>query len=193
VTEETDKEPQEEDFEEYKDYVKAEGRWSARQEFQELQTAETERAEQEEQTEIYNSYCQRADKAREAHDDYDEVVGQDIELPQSAVLAIIELDNGPEIAYHLGQNPEACEKLSGLSQLGAVAEIGRLSASLTETSKGSVKTSAEPARVPNKKPVSAAPTPIKPIGAGSTKTQVALDEEEVSFEEYMRRRDAGER
>ena len=198
AAESEDKEPIAENFETYEEFTKALGKWSARQEYKEIQAADAMQLQDEEARETINSYNQRVEKAREAHDDFEEVVGQNIEIPISVQLAIIELDNGPEVAYHLGKNPELCEKLIGLTPLKAVAEIGRVSASLIEPGQQTGKTSALSAEQKTAKSsfpakqASSAPAPISPVGAGNTRTRVPLDDDSVSYAEYMRRRDAGE-
>jgi hypothetical protein len=193
-----DKEPKAEEFETYEEFTKALGKWSVRQEFKELQAQDAKEAEQEERKEIWNAYCERSDEARKVHDDFDEVISRDNPLPQAAMLAIIELDNGPEVAYYLAKNPEIRKGLLGLSPLKAVAEVGRVSAILAGTAQEAVKppalhTGQEPGKTPvPPKVASSAPAPIEPVGVGATKTHVPLDDPSVSYAEYMRRRDAGE-
>ncbi|KKL49182.1 hypothetical protein LCGC14_2318090, partial [marine sediment metagenome] len=129
-------------------------------------------------------------------DDFDGVVGQNIEIPLSVQLAIIELDNGPEVAYHLGKNPKLCKELMDLTPLKAVAEIGRVSAILAGTAQEAAKppdlsTVQETGKSPApKKQASGAPAPLNTVGGGQTKSNVPLDE--VGFQEYKRRREAGE-
>lgn len=196
ATDQEDKKPKVDDFEIYEEFTEALGKWSARQEYGRIQAEDAQRAQDEETKATVDAYNQRAEKARAAHEDFEEVVGQNIEIPISVQMAIIELDNGPEVAYHLGKNPELCKKLNDLSPLKAVAEIGRVSAILAGTAQEAAKppdlsTVQETGKSPApKKPASSAPAPIVPVGGGQTKTNVPLDETEMK--EYNRRRDAGE-
>jgi hypothetical protein len=67
-------------------------------------------------------------------------------------------DSGPDVAYHLGQNPKEAERISALPPFLQAKEIGRIEAKLA----------AEP---PSKK-TSSAPAPIKPVTARNTNTGV---------------------
>ena len=190
------KKPIADDFETTEQYLEALTDFKAGERFKQLQAEEAQEAEQQEQREIFEAFGERQDKVRAAHDDYDEVVGGNLQIPQSALLAIIELDNGPEVAYHLAKNPELPKKLMDLSPLKAVAEIGRLSAILATPAQEAanppaLRTPEQEAGKPPapKKPASGAPPPITPVGGGTTKTDVPLDE--MEYQEYRRARDAG--
>lgn len=175
-----DPEPQLRQFEgkSYEDYVKALARWTARQENKSQAQVEAKKSEEARTQEVFKSYNQRLSEARGRYEDYDEVVGQDISIPQSAKVAIIELENGPDIAYYLGQHPEVCEDLLELSDVQAVAHIGAISSALrpAEGEKESPKTVG-----------TLAPPPIKPVAGASTKSTVPLDE--LPYREYRAIRD----
>ena len=189
---EADKKPKLEDFETTEEFVEKLAEWKADQRYEEHRKEEADRAQQEEVQVVYEAHNKRMAKAREKYEDFDEVT--DIRTHNAVGLFIIELDNGPDVAYHLGQHPELCKELLSVSPLQAVAEVGRLSTSLAaDTEQGSAKTPEDPARGSNKKPAaSSAPAPIVPIGGGATRTKVPLDDENVDFEQFRDRRDAGE-
>jgi len=67
---------------------------------------------------------------REEHPDCDEVIDQEIPLHAAVQHAVMELPNGVEVAYYLGKNPEFARRLADLTPLGAVMELGFLSAML---------------------------------------------------------------
>ncbi len=64
--------------------------------------------------------------------DFDQVVFQQNDLPISAHMAevISEREDGPALAYYLGQNPEVASAISRLSPGLAGAELGEIAASL---------------------------------------------------------------
>ena len=191
------KKPIAEDFETTEEFIEAMSDFKADERFKQNQAEEAQEAELQEQRETFEAFGERQDEARAAHADYDEVVGGgNLQIPQSALLAIIELDNGPEVAYHLAKNPELPKKLMDLSPLKAVAEIGRLSAILAAPAQEAanppaLRTPEQEAGKPPapKKPASGAPPPITPVGGGTTKTDVPLDQ--MEYQEYRRARDAG--
>ena len=85
--------------------------------------------------------------------------------------AIAHSEEGPEIAYYLGNHPEEAERISKLVPQLQLVELGKIVARLTPTDKP--------------KTVSAAPAPGKPIKASSETT---VSPEEESMEAYASRR-----
>lgn len=101
-------------------------------------------------------------------DDWDEVVGnEDIPMLPSTQLAIIELANAAEVTYYLGRHPEYAKKMSEMSDLAAVMEVGRLSAKLAGKA---VSGSARPGAGRSEKPKTRqlAPKPVNPVSSAAT-------------------------
>ena len=84
--------------------------------------------------------------------------------------AIFYAEDGPEIAYFLGQNPEEAERISKLLPQRQLLELGKISQRLV---------------TPLTKPVSAAPAPGKPSKPSSETTP---SPEEETMEAYATRR-----
>jgi len=61
-------------------------------------------------------------------------------------------EQGPQILYHLGKNPEEAMRIARLPPAHAALEIGRLEAKLS---------------LPQAKTVTQAPPPIRPLSGGS--------------------------
>ena len=96
--------------------------------------------------------------ARQAHEDFDEVVETDIKISQPMQQAMLDSEQGAEVAYWLGKNPKEAERIAQLPPVGAIREIGRIEASFA-TKKNN------PA--PKPKPLSKAPAPVIPISGGT--------------------------
>lgn len=178
----TSEKPTPDKFQTYEDYVEALADWKSEQKVSkalEERDSQAKQQEQEAQTKAsFSAYNKRVSEARGVHDDFDEVVGNDdISVPASAQLAIIELENGPEVAYYLGKNPEEAAKLLDMTDRQAIMAIGRISDSLTKDS-------------PEPRPVSRAAAPVKPVGSSSTRSNVSL--EELPQREYNRIRNEEE-
>jgi len=130
---------------------------------------------------LAESWNEKLQRGVQAHTDFD-VVARNPDLPVSPVMgeAIQSSDNGEEVLYHLGKNPEQAMRIAGMSEAQQIIEIGRLSGRLEGQS-------AAPAQGGNK--VSAAPTPTTPTrGTGSSPTK---DPSKMSFAEYKAFREAG--
>jgi hypothetical protein len=192
--------PQQENFPTDEEYWEALSEYMAERKFKDYQAQETARFQEEERGRVFEVYNERADIVRKVQEDFDEVVGDsNFKIPNAAIDTVFELENGPEVAYHLATHPDICKKLMSMSDRRSVAEIGKISATLGTTIKENgaspdptaafVAAGQTPAPV---KPTSSAPKPIKPVGAGATKTKLPLDHPDVKPAEYRSRRDAGE-
>lgn len=109
-------------------------------------------------------------------DDYHEVV-TDPNLPISQVMADVatEMDNGPEVLYYLGKNPDLADKISQLSPLSAARELGRIEATIqSQEKKGET--------------VSKAPAPAPKIKAANPAIQKSMDDmSQREFNDYRRK------
>lgn len=161
-------------------YYKALARYEAKSLLDEDKKSTAQQNEQQQTQKIFDSYNKKVTEARAKYEDFDEIVGQsDIPIPQAVQLAIVEMENGPDVAYYLGQNPEEAAKLVSMTPLAAVRAIGRIETSLASNDSSETK------------PVSRAAAPIRPVGASSTRSTRSL--EEMSQKEYNRIRDEQER
>lgn len=178
----SDPEPNAKDFTEHDKYIAALARWNTRQENREQRERDKQAAVQERTQETFNNWHNKAiPAARAAHEDFDEIVGRSAAIPESVKVTIMELgEAGTDVAYYLGQHPELCEELMGMSDARAVARIGRLEAKLHPDVEEEEKEAPKP---PEKKiPVSKAPEPAKLVKA--TATTAAKKPEEMNHNEY---------
>lgn len=152
---------------------------------------EEKKAVQEAQTAIAESYNEKVEEFKASHEDWDEVVGQPIDLPAGVGPAILELDNGPDVAYYLGKNLAVAKKLNTMSPFLAVAEVGRIAARLEKSQEApETQTNNVTTRSPDKAPiVSKAPQPIKPLTGHAVRATRDLSDPNLSFEEYRKIRD----
>lgn len=148
--------PKQEQFESYDEYLRALTRHEIRTEMaQERQklTGELEARE------LHGGFEKRVEAVREKHADFDEVAfSNDHQVSPTMRDAIMNTQDGAEIAYWLGQNHAESNRIARLSPNHQILELGRISARL-----------AAPKAAPLPKTASAAPPPIKPIrGADGT-------------------------
>jgi len=181
-------------FTNYEDYIEALTDWKAEErEFKKIQQ-EAQIAQQEHLRQTFETYNNAAAEFRREHDDYDEVLSADVPIHQGVQMAIIEMDNGPAVAYYLGTHRDVAAKLMDMSEARAMAEVGRISATLgvSETDEPTSKSEEEEEPVhraspPPRKAISAAPAPIKPLGGGNTKSSLPMDQ--LDYAEYRKLRD----
>lgn len=156
-----DGEPKRENFDSYEAFIEARAEWRAERKVTETLAKQREQEAQnrtaEEQRKLETQFRERAQAASKEIDDFEDVMStSDAPMTRAMSEAIITSDIGPKIAYHLAKNPDEAERIATLPAARQAAEIGKLEAKLA----------AEPPKEV-KKP-SAAPDPIKPVGARST-------------------------
>lgn len=160
-------EPKLEDFD-YDDA--AYNRAVARYEAEQVIKAERERSQvsqvEQRQAEAQAKFNERVELQRQKTPDYAEVVGN-LQLPDGVVSALIEAENGPELAYHLGQHKDVADSLFSMTDAQAHMKLGQITAQLS--AKPEVKTSA-------------APEPIEPVSASGSLNK---SYDEMTMEEIM--------
>ena len=154
-----DAEPIETDFEDYSAYLKAVGRHEARQAIREEREAAKREAEAK-------AYEERFSKAREKHEDFEEALesAEDIIVPPAAQQAMLDSDDPGEIAYYLATHHEEAGKLTGMTPVQQVKEIGRIEARISSAGQPPV----EQKPTPKPKPTAQAlPAPLRPVSSVS--------------------------
>lgn len=173
-------EPQRDQFESYEDYIRAIGRFEAKQELSKERTASQQREQQEAQQRYQQQLVkvaeQRIEAGRKEYADFDAVINEAAEegtLPIGSPLhmAIIESDLGHKIAYHLAKNPEEAERLASLPQRQMDRELGKLE----------VKLAAAPVQKPKSKP-------INPVGGASSSSSGLRDDDDMDA--WVKKRNA---
>lgn len=123
-------------------------------------------------------YAERRAKFIEAHPDFEELVetqhpddrSKELQINIPMAQVIYNSEDGPDIAYYLGKNPDEAARISKLTPLQAVKELGRISARIASQPAPATK-----------------PAPIKALKTGSEAATRKTPAEE-SMEEYGARR-----
>jgi hypothetical protein len=174
---------------EYKDafeYAEALAQWSADQALvrrdQEIKQKEAEEQKQK----VIQTWQQKLEATKAELPDYEDMVASSSVTVNDTVRdAILESDVGPRILYELASDDELAEKLTTMSTAGALKLIGKLEAQFEKTE--------EPAKA-EKKTVAAkskAPEPIRPLRSTGGVADVAMDGEQMSYQQWKAARQAG--
>lgn len=146
-------EPQLEQFETYEQYVRALARYEAKQERAAWDAEQQQRVQAEQRQALQSEFQTKVQAFKQAAPDFDQVVTRPGVAISDAMLEVIEQsDLGPQLAYHLGQNPDLSQRLFRLSPTLAAKELGKLEVQLS---------------LPQPKTVSNAPAPIEPLAGDS--------------------------
>lgn len=151
------------------EYLKDLAEWVARQTMGAERAKDEEKRQKEAQEKALEAarakYLENAEKARAKYDDYDDVVTEPVAAGEFSelepfILALVELDEGPDVLYDALSDSDLVKKLSSLTPAGQVMEAGRLSA----------KHSAPAAPETEKKeaPVPKAQAPVTPAKGGGS-------------------------
>jgi hypothetical protein len=169
--------PKADDFTNHDDYVVAKAKF----EFGKEEAARAEKqafADQQAQAQASAAvYLERLEDAREKYDDFDDVVmGSEVPISHVMETAIVGSEVGPDVTYWLGKHPEEARRITGLSEIDQVREIGRLEARVT---------------APKPRKSTKAPDPIEPLKGGETPVASLADAK--SFAEYRKMRQGSEK
>ncbi len=159
-----------EDFEEARTrYVVEKAKWDLKQELEAHRARET-------QGEIERRYRARMAAAAESDPELPEIEN-DTTLPISLPMAfaIKESESAPQVLRYLSAHRDEAARISRLSPIAAVREIGRI-----EAAQG------PQVRSRDLRTVSQAPEPVRPVGG--TKGSIDTDDERVPIDEFVRRR-----
>jgi hypothetical protein len=123
------------------------------------------------------NWSSKVDTFASENADYHDVVGSlNFPVSESVADAIKSSDNGPALAYHLGNNPAEAARIVSLPQGQQVFALATVAASLNKP-------------VVQQKQTTQAPQPMSPV----TGQQPNLTEGDESIGDYMKRRNAEDR
>lgn len=136
ATSEPTAEPKLEDYSSYEEFVDARADFRAEQKvnekFEAWKAEQSQATEVQTQAEQRQAFDNRAQTFAESHPDFDEVA-RNPNLPVTPGMAELlnVSEKGPELLYHLGQNPGEAARLASLPQGQAAMELGRIEAQLS--------------------------------------------------------------
>ena len=146
--------PTPDQFATYEDYLDARADFRAEQKYKTLES-EKERKTKEDavkaaEEKVEESFKSKVEAFKAKTPDFEDTVrNPDLRISKVMYEAMRETEVGPQIAYHLGKNPQESARIAGLSPIAAIKEIGKLEA----------KFSKEPVPTVQTKTISDAPEP----------------------------------
>ena len=166
-------EPNLDDFDDTKDWMRAWNRWDRKAETEREATQSRKEADTEEAAKIRRNFNRQTDRFEETHPDYRDAMDtlNRYELPGYVNEAVMTSDMGAELSYHLAKNPTELEKILDMQPSAAVRALGRLE----------VKLEAKP----EVREVSKVPAPIEPLKGGSEKENTEYKKGD-SHEQFMK-------
>ena len=171
ASEQPEDEPQPHQFSDAFEYAKALAEFTAEKALRERDKQEAERKANEQRQKVLTEWAKRVETAKAELPDFDDMVASsDVVVTDPIRDAILESDVGPQILYHLAENPEIAEKLASQSVASALRQLGKLEAKFEKAVEEQTET--KPSKTVAKK--SNAPEPIKPLRGSSVATDVPM-------------------
>lgn len=167
------------------DFSEHNAAWVARREVKaaraEYERQRTEQKIADEQTKVREAYNTRKAKVVEEHPDFDQVAtNPEVVIPGLVAQAIVHDEQGPQLQYYFGKNPDEAARLMKLENpYLQLVELGFIKAKL-----------AQPASAPQKE-VSAAPPPIRPVRTSGSETPPPTAEQSAEAYAAMVRKREG--
>ncbi len=134
-------------------YAKAYADYQGKKTLSEMSARAQRQAQQAQIQNLRTEWENKVTKAEQKYEDFDEVVGE-LQPTTPWAVAIMDTDNGADVAHYLGKNIAEAKRIMALPPNRQVLEIGRISARLEMTP-------------PAPKTPSKAPAPISTVGGKS--------------------------
>lgn len=165
-------EPKPEQFQTYEEYIDARSEFVAERKMREFNEKQIERSDQSNRIAMKAEFDRRGQEFAEEHPDYQQAVASipGDWLPQDVADLIMRSEQGPQIAYHLAQNPQEAFRISRLGPSQRAYEIGRINTDLTG------------------RKTSSTPPPLEPVKPGDEGPSDWRNDPNISTQEWAKRR-----
>jgi hypothetical protein len=164
-------EPKPEEFNDMFEYAKALAEYTADKRMMERDRQVEDRKAAEARQTFEKAWADRVNAARSTLPDFDDMVqSSDVSISDPVRDAIMDSDVGPQILYHLAENPDFARKLGEGSVIQALRQIGRLEVQFEKTAPKASAPDVKSTAVKSK-----APAPISPIRGAVSKTDNNVD------------------
>lgn len=166
--------------------AKMQTEWIQKQVEKRVETAVKQIESRQSEVATRQAFENRTAEFRKSAPDFDVVISNPA-LPQlapDAARVVVRSDNGPDIIYHLGKNPDLAVRISRMDAASQSAAIGRLEEQLVRAKAEAANAQKEPSKV-TKAPakVTKAPPPPKPVSSSSG--VVSKPENIMSMDEWV--------
>lgn len=177
-------EPDPADFDDWDDYEAAMADHESKQN-QESRGAETE---------AITDINQKADLWIDIPDDYAVLMGEgNFNLNSQTLIAVSEMDEAPQVMYHLAKNPDVADKLFNLkTETRLVKELDKIAESLDDADYSDTSSETPQAKRETQRAKRKQNTPIDPLGGAEAPQGVDLEKASFAdFEKEMNKQENG--
>lgn len=169
--------PKLEQFKDIEEYANAKAKFESERTLKEYTAKQHSETQKQMQARLQEGWEEKVARADSKYDDFDEVVGE-LKPTSPWSMAVMEAENGDDIAHFLGTNLKEAQRIASLPPVSQIREIGKLEA----------KFLAEPAKP---KTPSKAPAPIAALTGTSPAVSDAPSPTDSDKEWFTKRLKAG--
>lgn len=158
-------------------YAEALVDWKVSERLKAAEEAKAKQTQEEQQKTVRSTFAERQNAAMQKYEDYADVAFN-VPLSKPMEDAIMRMENGPDVAYYLGSNPEKAAEIRNMEPVHQVIALARIEAGLEK-----------PNQMPERpKPqITKAPPPPSSVNANSP---VSKDPEKMTIEEWTKWRNS---
>jgi hypothetical protein len=190
--------PQRAQFVNEEEYDKALEEWAGEKAIRDREVAEANERQKAAEAQRAKAWRERQQEVRKAIPDYDaKIAASAVKVSDHVRDAILESDVGPQLLYHIADNPDVADRLQKLTATSALRELGKIEAKLTgekppAKEEPKKETKVEPAAKPSTPvaEISKAPEPITPV-RGSGTVDVYDPNVQMDYQKWKALRKAG--
>ncbi len=178
--------PEEDDFENYVDFIDALTDWKVDVKIAGFQKGGDPGAPAGEPTPEDIEFQDKLSKSRALHDDFDQVAFDATVPITHTMLEILkaDCDNPGEVAYYLAKNRAECQAIAGMTPTRAAIAISKIEAGIPASAAPPPAADTPAPPDPNKKVVSSAPEPISATGPGMVITKDPNKMNQAEYEQW---------
>lgn len=177
----SDDEPNPDNFDNHRDYVKAVSKWTLDKYNEEQARIAKEKEVKDSFEKQQRDFFSKVNEFKKKATDYDDVISEieDVMLNPGIIETIVGSENGPEIMYEIAKNREELDRINALSPLAAARELGRFLAKIELKSESSSVIKKE------EKKITKAAAPLAPVGGkGASNSKKSLSDPDISQAEF---------
>jgi len=170
---ETPPEPNQDDYDDYDQYIRAQAAWQADRRVEAKVAQWQQEQQQQAQSQAYqekmNNLQAKINEGIARFDDFEDVaLSETVPITETVMEALAECEDPAGVAYYLGQNRTEAIQVARMSPLQAARKLAQIELELST-------------KQPNKKTVTSAPPPIKPVGSSGS---IEKDPDKMTQKEF---------
>ena len=152
-----------------------------------VENYKAEHKQQSQQQTIADGWAAQCAEAEKEFADFKEVAfSSDVPMSDAMMQAIVTSEFGAKVAYELGKDPDEAERISKLSPVAAIREIGKIESRIA----GKTPAAEDKDKEDDVPPAASTRAPRPPVPVRKTASNPSDLDDKIPYKEWLRRREA---